>query len=90
MAAMMETDVAEPSFMHLLAAEPTLLDPAPFGASAQVIDRRCFDEVHSCLRCGERAQQAFVAETRIGPRWLDLCMACRDWLQRQLEDQKWM
>ena len=63
-------------FLHLLKAEPTLLPVAPADATAALIDRRRLDEVHSCLRCGKRAQMAFIAHTPIGPRWLDLCAAC--------------
>jgi hypothetical protein len=62
--------------LHLLAAEPTLLPPAPADAD---IERRRHDEVHSCLRCGQRAQAALIADTKPGRRWLDLCMNCFTW-----------
>ena len=69
-------------FLHLLKAEPTLLPEAPSEASAAHIDQRRLSETHSCLRCGESAQEAFVADTEIGPRWLDLCHACAGWLRK--------
>jgi hypothetical protein len=62
--------------LHLLAAEPTLLEPAPVAATAAQIDHRRLDEIHACLRCPNRAQTAFVADTKLGPRWLDLCGDC--------------
>lgn len=68
-------------FLHLLKAEPTLLPPAPTGDIAAAIEHRRHDEVHSCLRCGGRAQCAFVADTSLGNRWLDLCAACTEWLR---------
>jgi hypothetical protein len=38
------------------------------------------DEVHPCLRCGERAACAYIAETELGHRWLDLCWPCSHWV----------
>jgi hypothetical protein len=72
-------------FLHLLAAEPTLLPPASASDGAREMDHRRLDEVHSCLRCGKRAQQVFIAHTKIGPRWLDLCIACRHWLEQLVD-----
>jgi hypothetical protein len=72
------TSVAD-GMLHLLAAEPSLLPVAPEGAW-RLIEHRTKDEVHSCLRCGERAQAAYIAHTDAGNRWLDLCMACSHWL----------
>lgn len=66
--------------LHLLKAEPTLLDPAPAGFTGADIIRRTQDEVHTCLRCGGRAQAAYVAATTAGPRWLDLCADDAGWL----------
>ncbi|GAA0719243.1 hypothetical protein Drose_05580 [Dactylosporangium roseum] len=68
-------------FLRLLAAEPTLLPPAPADGIGDATRRRTQDEIHSCLRCGRRAQEAFIAGTRLGPRWLDLCAACGHWLR---------
>lgn len=71
--------------LYLLKAEPTLLPEAPVGDVAELIEHRTHDEVHSCLRCGKRAVQAFVADTELGPRWLDLCMPCSHWLRTSLD-----
>jgi hypothetical protein len=67
--------------LHLLNAEPTLLPKAPATFTAQDIDHRHVDAIHSCLRCGKRATVAYVANTDIGNRWLDLCAACNHWLR---------
>jgi hypothetical protein len=74
------TEPTGEGLLHLLKAEPTLLPEAPPDAAAR-IEQRTHDEVHSCLRCGKRAQEAFVADTEIGPRWLDLCPECSHWLR---------
>lgn len=66
--------------LYLLKAEPTLLPEAPPDATSR-IEHRTHDEVHSCLRCGKGAQEAFVADTERGPRWLDLCHQCSRWLR---------
>lgn len=66
-------------FLILIRDNPTLLPPAPNGTAA-AIDHRGHDEVHSCLRCGQRANQAIIAHTSLGERWLDLCIACVTWL----------
>jgi len=39
-------------------------------------------EVHPCLRCGKQANCAFVADTKMGNRWLDLCHSCVYWLRK--------
>lgn len=70
--------------LHLLKAEPTLLPAAPLNTTAQQIDHRRLDEMHSCLRCGQPARLAYVASTELGPRWLDLCMKCGHWLRTAL------
>lgn len=67
--------------LHLLKAEPTLLPEAPAAATAQDIERRRLNEVHTCLRCGNVAVIAYVAHTELGARWLDLCAACDHWLR---------
>lgn len=77
------TDESAP-FLHLLKAEPTLLPAAPTDVSARQMDRRVSDEVHSCVRCGNLAQVAIVAATKLGPRWLDLCAGCRYWLETNM------
>jgi hypothetical protein len=65
-------DVA--GLLHLLRAEPTLMDPAPEGAGGDDVQRRTRGEVHDCLRCGQRATTALIALVPgHGRRWLDLC-----------------
>lgn len=78
---------AADGMLHLLAAEPTLLPEAPADTTPQQIDHRRLNEWNSCLRCGEPAQCAYVADTRIGPRWLDLCPACDHWLRSAVSNQ---
>jgi hypothetical protein len=68
-------------FLHLIRAEPTLLPSAPPVEAWRHINHRTHDEVHPCLRCGERAGCAFVADTSAGPRWLDLCPHCAHWMR---------
>ncbi len=67
-------------FLMILRDNPTLLPAAP-DASTAAMERRRLDEVHTCLRCGGRAQCALIAGTSLGSRWLDLCWDCRIWLQ---------
>jgi hypothetical protein len=67
-------------FLILIRDNPTLL-PAAVVATGQAMERRRLDEVHACLRCGARAQCAIVAGTKLGERWLDLCMPCTSWLR---------
>jgi hypothetical protein len=80
------SDPLAPGLLHLLKAEPTLLPVAPESDWAAAIERRRLDEVHACLRCGQRAHCALVAETEIGPRWLDLCHRCIHWLRVNASD----
>ena len=70
--------------LYLLKAEPTLLPPAPSDNLGPAIEHRRKDEVHSCLRCGDRAQVALAAELDGGNRWLDLCAACEYWLRTNM------
>lgn len=73
---------ADPAgFLHLLQAEPTLLPEAPaHEPGTGDIDHRIKDEVHACLRCSKRARVAYVLNTELGKRWLDLCPQCANWL----------
>lgn len=75
------------SFLWLLKTEPTLLPQAPKEVTGAQMNFRAYDEIHSCLRCGKRASQALVAATNLGPRWLDLCHACRYWLRQNSTPQ---
>jgi hypothetical protein len=77
-------DTGADGMLYLLRANPTLLPEAPTNATGEQMEHRRHDEVHACLRCGQRAQCAFVAHTDIGNRWLDLCAACSHWLQANL------
>ena len=74
------------TFLHLIKAEPDILPAAPAEDAWRGIDHRTKDEVHSCLRCGGRAGCAFVADTHLGPRWLDLCWPCSHWMRSGLPD----
>lgn len=67
--------------LHLLKAEPTLLDPAPESDHAQAIDHRRHTVGRICLRCGKPAHPALIADTELGPRFLDLCWECLTWLR---------
>jgi hypothetical protein len=67
-------------FLILIRDNPTLLPAAPVDTAA-AMEHRARDEVHACLRCGKRAQSAFIAATKLGNRWLDLCAACAHWLR---------
>ncbi len=69
-------------FLMLLRDNPTLLPAAPDDTTGAMMERRRQDEVHACLRCGERARTATIAGTSLGSRWLDLCMACYSWMIR--------
>lgn len=61
--------------LHLLAAEPTLLPLAPSAASGDDIAARVAAGGRACLRCGQPAATALIADTpHHGRRWLDLCM----------------
>lgn len=58
--------------LHLLAAEPTLLPPAPADAGGEAIEARRRED-HACLRCGAPATTALIAIVpEHGKRWLDL------------------
>lgn len=75
---------AADQMLYFLKANPTLLPPAPSGNLGPAIEYRRKDEIHSCLRCGDRAGVAYVAELEIGNRWLDLCPACEYWLRTEM------
>lgn len=63
-----------PGLLHLLRAEPSLMDPAPETAGGDDIELRCRDEVHACLQCGDLATTALIATVPDhGKRWVDLC-----------------
>lgn len=82
-----KTALAE-GMLHLLEAEPTLLPEVPdAGVTARQMDHRRLDEIHSCLRCAARANRALVADTSEGPRWLDLCAECYEWLRGSLANE---
>lgn len=76
------TEPTADGLLHLLKAEPSLLPPAPADRAvwAAAIEYRRADEIHTCLRCGNRANVAYIADTELGPRWLDLCPGCAHWV----------
>ncbi len=79
----MTDPVSADGMLYLIRAEPSLLPAAPSGVDvAKAIEHRRHDEVHTCFRCGGRAQCAFVAHTEMGDRWLDLCADCAAWVHR--------
>lgn len=67
--------------LRLLKAEPDLMPPAPDDAAAAAIEQRRLSVQRRCLRCGAEARCAYVAHTKRGNRWLDLCPGCEHWLR---------
>lgn len=88
---MNESGNAVEGMLTLLAVEPTLLPPAPEHADGDHMEHRRRDEIHSCLRCGQRAMCAYIVASKkhpeAGPRWLDLCPACDYWLRTNLPEE---
>ncbi|MGP4092962.1 hypothetical protein [Nonomuraea sp. KM90] len=82
---------AAEGMLTLLAVNPTLLPPAPEHADGSHIEHRQRDEIHPCLRCGQRAMCAYIARSKTkpeaGPRWLDLCAACDHWVRTNLPEE---
>jgi hypothetical protein len=85
---------AAEGMLTLLAVNPTLLPPAPEHADGEHIEHRRRDEIHTCLRCGQRAACAYIARSKskihpdVGPRWLDLCAVCEHWLLTSLLEER--
>ncbi len=76
----------------LFKANPTLLPAAPDVFDGRMIEHRRKDEVHACLRCPSRAHTAYVAETELGNRWIDLCWPCATWMIDNMstrQDRHW-
>ena len=69
-------------FLTTLRDEPWLMNAAPLLVCGADMDRRVSESWHSCIRCGKRAGVALVADTTLGPRWLDLCQADRSWIEK--------
>lgn len=69
-------------FLTTLRDEPWLMNAAPLLVTGADMDRRVSESWHSCIRCGKRAGVALVADTTMGPRWLDLCQADRSWIEK--------
>lgn len=75
--------------LHLLAAEPTLLPPAPDDADGNAIEDRRRED-HACLRCGHPADTSLIADTKEhGRRWLDLCYGHVNDVQRAAVKDAW-
>ena len=66
-----KTDLGE--WLKDLRAHPERMGAAPTTDQGVWIERRAASGLHECLRCGILAQVAFIADTKAGPRWLDLC-----------------
>ena len=66
-----KTDIGE--WLKDLRDHPERMGAAPATDQATWIDHRASSGLHRCLRCGGLAQVAFIADTKAGPRWLDLC-----------------
>ncbi|MER7761472.1 hypothetical protein [Streptomyces sp. NPDC097619] len=72
--------------LHLIAAEPSLLAPAPEEPSTAELHLRVGYEEHLCLSCGDRATVAAIVNSEeAGSRWLDLCSAC--WTEVQVANE---
>lgn len=76
-------------FLCYLAGEPCLLEAVDETALTEhgdgaLMEHRIMDEVHGCLGCGQPARVALIAHTNAGRRWLDLCPACRQWVDDAL------
>lgn len=75
-------EITADGLLFLIREEPTILPPGPstdeFPENA--IETRVRDEEHPCLRCGNRAVVAYLAQTELGWRWLDLCAEDAQWL----------
>lgn len=73
-------DIAE--LLRSIRRDGSVLPAVPVGWTGKDIHRRTDDEVHDCLICGGRAHMAYVAHTKSGHRWLDLCMPCSSEVRR--------
>lgn len=78
------SDETADQMLQRIKDHPRLLEPAPLhgqGAGAAIEHRRT-RETHSCFRCGQRAELAYIVDT--GPpylfRWLDLCRGDALWM----------
>jgi hypothetical protein len=66
-----KTDLGE--WLKGLRDNPERMGAAPLTDQGAWIEHRAASGLHRCLRCGALAQLAFIADTKAGPRWLDLC-----------------
>jgi hypothetical protein len=66
-----KTDLGE--WLKDLREHPERMGAAPLADQGAWIEHRAASGLHRCLRCGALAQVAFIADTKAGPRWLDLC-----------------
>lgn len=66
-------DNAADGFLKTLRDEPWMMNAAPVDYTPVDMHNRSHEPWHSCLRCGRKSQVALIADTRWGPRWLDIC-----------------
>jgi len=56
--------------------EPAAFEAAPRDHTGHDVEHRAKTESHDCACCDQPACAALVAETAIGPRWVDVCPDC--------------
>jgi len=71
---------AAAGLLAFLAVHADLLHPVRGPCGPEAIEWR-LAHAHPCLRCGAIAMVAYIAGTERGPRWLDLCRSCDQWLR---------
>lgn len=67
------------ALIRLIEAEPSLLPPVEVYDQelwAQAIIDRTRTGGHLCLKCGEKAKVAYIAQGQGSCGWLDLCPPC--------------
>jgi hypothetical protein len=76
---MISTDDVD-EFLRRYRNEPLLLPLVTDRDLAAAIEGRRVSCEHICLRCDATARVSVVIPTYAGPRWLDLCESCGNWL----------
>ncbi|MFE6977231.1 hypothetical protein [Streptomyces sp. NPDC057682] len=59
-----------------LGVDPADLDPAPARPVPECVYTGRLVARYPCVRCGDPATVAAIAETPLGRRWVDRCMPC--------------
>jgi hypothetical protein len=62
--------------INRLKLEPAEFPAAPDGHTGRDMEQRAKTESHDCACCHQLAGAALVAQTPIGPRWVDVCPDC--------------